>query len=992
MSSFTKVSVSEQPHSKRGDDSMIKTLSAIRTTIVLSIFLLTMTVLSLPSVSVAAQSTTILHSYDAFIQDRLSNGLEIYKQDAMSFQVTEIAVSQQNIKNDALILENLQQIEFEIEAPTSGLYYMALTYQDVTESILPVSVEMTVNGEMQYQEMQNLEFKSLWQREKEVQRDRYNNEISPDIHKVNQAVTSYLTARNGYHNEPLLISLQAGTNKIELTSTEGTLNLLTIHLIGQDEVPVLNVESDPTEEVEGDMSVTIQAEQVYMQNSSSIRPGTAFNDSLTPYSNENRVLNFLDGASFRYANDQIIYQVEVPTAGYYFVSLHYQQDARVDFPVFVNVSLNGQIPSESLINQALPYSASYQDVTFINQSTQSDLPIYFEEGINELSFQITLNPVKNVLERTESLIKDIQALSLQIENLLGGSVDTNRDIDLEDYIPGIPEQLLVWADELALLQDEVIALTKIDATPGAFQQLKLAETQLRDLGETPRKIGNRWNELAKGGASVTAHLATLLQEATDNGVSIDEIVIHQTEKPAISQVGFIEGISNSFQRFFQSFSSQDYDVANDSDNLQVWVNRPRQYIEIMQQMIDQSFTVETGIQVDLSIMPDQNKLILANSSGNEPDVALGVGYALPFDLAIRGALADLTQFDGFEDVATNYSKNLLIPAAIGESVYAMPETMNFYVLFYRKDILDSLSLPIPDTMQELVNLLPALKQRGMSAFYPTATLGTSFKIFPWTMPMIYQSGGDFYTDSILETGLATDATIEGMRDLTDLFTIYSLPVDVPSFYQQFRDGSIPIGISDFGTYLMILNAAPEIANLWDIALVPGVENEEGEVQRWTSGGAESSIMFSDSERKDEAWEFMQWWLSAEVQTEFGVLLQTTYGREYMWNTANLEAFAELPWSTSHKNVILEQSQWIAEVPRTLGGYMVEREVSRLYTSVVVDGENLRKSNDLSIKRINREVLRKLEEFGYIVNGEWVMPYEMPNIENLLVEEGMSNDD
>src|SRR5699024_10223398 len=125
-----------------------------RTTIVLSIFLLTMTVLSLPSVSVAAQSTTILHSYDAFIQDRLSNGLEIYKQDAMSFQVTEIAVSQQNIKNDALILENLQQIEFEIEAPTSGLYYMALTYQDVTESILPVSVEMTVNGEMQYQEMQ----------------------------------------------------------------------------------------------------------------------------------------------------------------------------------------------------------------------------------------------------------------------------------------------------------------------------------------------------------------------------------------------------------------------------------------------------------------------------------------------------------------------------------------------------------------------------------------------------------------------------------------------------------------------------------------------------------------------------------------------------------------------------------------------------------------------------------------------------------------------
>ena len=533
MSNFTKAASSEQSYSKRGDDSMIKTLSTMKTTIVLSIFLLAMTVLPLSNVSVAAQTIAMTQSYDAFIQDRLSEGQEVYKQDEITFQATEITISQQNIKNDAVVLENLQQIEVELEAPAAGLYYMALTYQDVTESILPVSVEMTVNGEMQYQEMQNLEFKSLWQRVKEIQRDRYNNEISPDIHKVNQAVTSYLTARNGYHNEPLLISLQAGTNKIELTSTEGTLNLLTIHLLGQNDVPVLNVESDPIVEVAGDVNITIQAEQVYRQNSSSIRPGTAFNDELTPYSNEYRVLNFLDGASFRYANDQIIYQVEVPTAGYYFVSLHYQQDARVDFPVFINVSLNGQIPSESLINQALPYSASYQAVTFINQSTQSDLPIYFEEGINELSFQITLNPVKHVLERTESLIKDIQTLSLQIENLLGGSVDTNRDIDLGDYIPGIPEQLLEWADELALLQDEVIALTKIDATPGAFQQLKLAENQLRDLGENPRKIGNRWNELAKGGASVTAHLATLLQEATDNGVSIDEIVIHQTDLPMI---------------------------------------------------------------------------------------------------------------------------------------------------------------------------------------------------------------------------------------------------------------------------------------------------------------------------------------------------------------------------------------------------------------------------------------------------------------------------
>lgn len=72
-----------------------------------------------------------------------------------------------------------------------------------------------------------------------------------------------------------------------------------------------------------------------------------------------------------------------------------------------------------------------------------------------------------------------------------------------------------------------------------------------------------------------------------------------------------------------------------------------------------------------------------------------------------------------------------------------------------------------------------------------------------------------------------------------------------------------------------------------------------------------------------------------------------------------------------------QSEWIMEVPRVLGGYMVEREVSRLYTSVVVDGDNLRKSNDLSIKRIDREILKKLEEFGFMRDGEWIKEYQMP---------------
>jgi hypothetical protein len=56
----------------------------------------------------------------------------------------------------------------------------------------------------------------------------------------------------------------------------------------------------------------------------------------------------------------------------------------------------------------------------------------------------------------------------------------------------------------------------------------------------------------------------------------------------------------------------------------VWVNHPRQYIEIMQTMIDQQYHGE--MRITLSQMPDQNKLILANATGESPDIAIGVNH------------------------------------------------------------------------------------------------------------------------------------------------------------------------------------------------------------------------------------------------------------------------------------------------------------------------------------------------------------------------------
>jgi ABC-type glycerol-3-phosphate transport system substrate-binding protein len=182
----------------------------------------------------------------------------------------------------------------------------------------------------------------------------------------------------------------------------------------------------------------------------------------------------------------------------------------------------------------------------------------------------------------------------------------------------------------------------------------------------------------------------------------------------------------------------------------------------------------------------------------------------------------------------------------------------------------------------------------------------------------------------------------------------------------------------------LTNAAPELANSWEIALIPGTESEDGTINRSTCGCAESSVIFkSTDEREAQAWEFVKWWSSTEVQAEFGQTLQITYGDEYMWPTANMEAFDLLPWDTQDKAVIEEFAANVVDVARVPGTYLLEREMSNAFNDIVVNGENEQTRIDSAVKSIDREIDRKLEEFGYTdSDGNIIEYYEIPTIESV----------
>ncbi len=877
-------------------------------------------------------------------------------------------------------LKNNEEISFNINVSSGGLYNIEIDFLDLSTTILPAEITVKINDILPFAESQAIKMPSLWQfTSQNFIIDRYGNEVMPSSNKVEQIQTTKLQDTTALNQEPLIYQLNSGTNKITLGMKNGDIYIGSIRLVPpqalisyEDYLNLHQGELQPEQ-------IIVSASEMKYKNTPSIRLRSEADPAAVIYETDSMRLNAIDGYSFRSGNSLITYEINVPSTGYYYLGVKYRQDYLMQMPVFRELKINGEIPFKEASMIAFHYTKDYQNFLFQNEEP---FLFYLEEGVNEISLRVVLEPYRDAYETLIGIMSEITDLSLEIKKLTGNNPDQYRTWKLIDYIPDIETKLDKWIYLLYQVSEHLKNYSH-HSTPGLITNLNLATTQLAKLRKDVDLIPSKMLLLADGNTSAAQMLGSMIQNFLQNGLDIQTIYLTGDDKLPSPKANIFVRSFESIKRFFLSFSKTNYQVTESTSGvIDVWVNHPRQYIEIMQIMIDSDFTENTGIQVQLSLMPDENKLILANAAGNAPDVAVGVNHWIPYEFAIREASLDLRQFAGYTETVGLFARGAMIPYAFEEGVFGLPETQNFWVTFYREDILiDGLGLEVPNTWDEVIEILPKLQRYGMNYYEPLA-LFRGFKPFVATLPFIYQFDGNLYREDGIATEINSEESLAGMRLMTDLFTVYNMPKEVPNFYQHFRYGTLPIGISDLATYLQLTIAAPEIAGKWNIALHPGVEKPGGEVVRWAASGAQASMILSNTDQPEDAWKFLQWWMSTSVQSQFAMRLQTTYGIEYLWNTANLEAFAELPLPQEHIAVILAQWEYALEASRIPGAYMVEREISNAWNKIVFDDVNPRIALDQAAKIANREILYKMEEFGYVVDGVVVKDYRVPTIYNI----------
>ncbi len=353
--------------------------------------------------------------------------------------------------------------------------------------------------------------------------------------------------------------------------------------------------------------------------------------------------------------------------------------------------------------------------------------------------------------------------------------------------------------------------------------------------------------------------------------------------------------------------------------------------------------------------------MLAIAGGAAPDVCLGVSSSSPGEFAIRNAVTDLRRFEDFDEAASRFYAESLVPFSYRGGTYALPETVNFKALFYRKDIVANLGISIPETWDDLLNkVLPVLNQNSMQFYLQSVSsilsVAGMFEVF------LYQNGGTYYNEEYTESALDSPEAFQAFQSFCDLFTVYGFDTTL-NFLNRMKSGEVPMGIADFNMYMTLTVAAPELAGRWAIAEIPGTRRADGTIDRTTGGNsAECGIIMEQSDKKDAAWQFLKWWTSAESQSAYAADIEAKQGIAARWPSANIEAFGSLSWTKEERTVIEKSFSNMREVPVVVGSYFTSRHIGNAWNSTVVNGVELRTALEKGVKDINKELKRKQEQY------------------------------
>ena len=855
-----------------------------------------------------------------------------------------------------------------VDVPQAGLYNLRLDYKTVESRGVDMERALYINGELPFDGAATLSFPRLWTDAGEVRKDNQGNDVRPTQVERFDWQQGYCRDDMGYVIEPYRFFFGAGENTLTLRAVNEPMLLRGIALTPVEESRSYEAyRAEQPQQASSDAArawqLTVQGESAQLRSSPSLyaRYDRSSPDT-KPYSVTNTVLNYIGGDPWNKAGQWIEWRFEVPQDGWYTISVKARQAYQRGSVSCRSLYIDGEIPFDEMAEISFGYNTSWNIYT-LSDGEGAPYTFYLSQGEHTVRLEATLGEMGPILKRLEDSIYRLNLIYRKILVLTGVNPDRFRDYNLAKVYPGVIEAMDLESKRLYKLVDDTVAITGQKSDRVAVAQT--LAVQLESFVNYNERITQQFVNFKD---NITS-LGTAMQNMAETKLDIDLLIIggEDAKLPGVHD-GFFQKAAHEVRSCVASYFV-DYNALGDKfeegeagseDLIEVWIVTGRDQSTVLKTMVDDTFTPATGIRVNVKLVLAET-LLTAVVAGNGPDVVLSLGSWFPVNYAMRNAVEDLTQFDDYAQVVAPFYPSALTALTYNEGVYALPETQEFSVLFYRKDIMEELGLTPPNTWDELIAELPTIQGNNLSVGIPYPDIATvDMSVFN---SLVYQNGGQIYDDEAKRTLIDNESGVAAFKLYTSLYNDYGLPT-VFNFISRFRSGEMPLGVASYSTYNTLVVSAPEIRGLWDFTLFPGTVRD-GKLDRSVhSQGLCCMMIATDDERvKRNSWEFMKWWVSAEAQVRFGREIESILGSSARYATANRDALSQLAWSADQLKVLQEQMASTVGFREIAGGYSTTRHITNAIRRVIIAKEDTRETLMTYAKTINDEIRVKRREFN-----------------------------
>lgn len=906
----------------------------------------------------------------------------------------ELRKDYEGISGESIITTEDSLVEYEVTIGEAGYYDISILYYPIEGKSSNIQRSIFLDGKLPYGELALLNFNRIWECDIDKvdntsdaiwKKDNQGNDLKPIMVEKPEWITSYLYDSNGYITEPLKVYFSEGTHTISILAQREPMLFRKI-ILGNAGIVESYAQVKQGWDLMGitetsGQKVRIEAENATKTSSQMLYPRQdQSSPAVSPSSAKELLNNSMGGNAWRIVGQWIEWDFDVEEDGYYNISMYVKQNFVSGIYVSRKITIDGDVMFDELEDYGFKYKQNWRDEVLADEEG-TPYAFYLTKGHHTFRMEVVLGDFSSIISEVQECVTDLNGIYRKVIRVIGVAPDKYRDYQIEATLPELHNELIEVRDRLD------VVIKDLRRVAGRSSDKETVLITMRD----------QLNDLIKDGEHFVRTIAAFKINVRACGNWITQVISQPLEVDCINiyspdvevkyeNTGFFAKVIYELKRLIFSFFidyNQIGNIAEDSnenDTITLWIGSGRDQANVIKAMIDETFTNTYGINVNVQLV-DMSTLLRATLADEGPDVAIQVanstgiagtvlntGNDTPVNYGIRNAVLDLTSFDDLPEVKKRFSEAAMVAFEFDGSTYALPETITYPVMFYRRDILTELNLKVPQTWDEVKVAMTVLAKNQMEfGMLP------SEQIFAM---LLYQNGGKYYTEDGSRSLLDSDISINSFKEYCEYYTDYKLDKET-SAEERFRTGECPIIIADYTVYNNLVVSAPDIAGLWDFAPVPGREKDDGSIDRSTGCTGLASIIMADTEHPDACWEFLKWWTSADVQTKFGREMESLMGSAARVPTANLEAFSRLPWPRDDYESLKDALNWVKGIPQVPGGYYSWRNVNNAFYSVT---EDVSKKRDKTISTpreelmdkviyINAEIDYKREELGLPIAEE-----------------------